>query len=92
MVVMRTITASEAWEHFGEAFYLNIMDGFPYDSTDDYQRIDALEEEMRRVAPQVTDLVVQAMWNAGWREALMASWWAGICGFPKLGVSVQVFP
>jgi hypothetical protein len=39
------------------------------------------EADMSRSGRWITDHDVLALWNTGWREALMASWWASIRRF-----------
>jgi hypothetical protein len=38
---------------------------------------------MRVVAPDVTFATAVYLWSRGWREALMASWWAAVWQWPE---------
>jgi len=63
---------------FVEPFYLQLMHGLSPEITGSAQRRATLCREMARIAPETTDLYLRALWNTGYREALMASWWSGL--------------
>ena len=75
---------------FVHPFYLNIQFGLNLEAPPGYSSLAALEDAMVRTAPEVSDHDVLALWNAGWREALMASWWAGIRHYEDLNAAENI--
>ena len=44
---------------------------------------DEIVREMRAIAPEMTFATAVYLWSQGWREALMASWWAAVWQWPQ---------
>jgi hypothetical protein len=66
--------STEAKETFVLPFYLELIGGWNYNADD--PRGNELIAHMRRTVKVVSDHDAVALWNTGWREAAMASWWA----------------
>jgi hypothetical protein len=69
------------------SFYLKVLHGnlvtLPASERDE------LSAGMQLVAGDVTLDDAEALWPGGWREGLMASWWAGLWRWPQLIVAVE---
>ena len=52
-------------------------------------RPDELLQQMRAVAPAVTLENALYLWPRGWREGLMASWWAAVWRWPETPGQVE---
>jgi hypothetical protein len=64
-------------------FYLRVLHGNVVSPGCAGER-DALLMQMRAVAPAVTFGDALHLWPRGWRESLMASWWAAVWRWPEV--------
>jgi hypothetical protein len=63
-------------------FYLDVLHGNLVALAPSASRQDEIVRQMRAVAGEVTFDVAVGLWSRGWREALMASWWAAVWQWP----------
>ncbi len=69
-------------------FYLEILHGNVVNQAPAADHEAALAR-MRAVAPEVTFDIALDLWPRGWREGLMASWWAAVWRWPGLVDQVE---
>jgi hypothetical protein len=69
-------------------FYLRVLHGNMVSSMGAGER-DGLLRQMRAVAPAVTFGDALQLWPAGWRQSLMASWWAAVWRWPEVVGQVE---
>lgn len=67
---------------FVAPFYMDVHHGNLVALAPSASRQDEIVQEMRVAAPEVTFDAAVYLWSRGWREALMASWWAAVWQWP----------
>ena len=70
-------------------FYMDVLHGNLVALASSASRQDEIVREMRAVASEATFDVAVHLWSRGWREALMASWWAAVWRWPGLPGQVE---
>jgi hypothetical protein len=68
---------------FVAPFYMDVLHGNLVALASSACRQDEIVREMRAVAPEVSLDTAVYLWSQGWREALMASWWAAVWQWPE---------
>ena len=68
---------------FVAPFYMDALYGNLVARASSASRQDEIVREMRFAAPEVTLDTAVYLWSRGWREALMASWWAAVWQWPE---------
>lgn len=74
---------------FVAPFYLHVLHGNMAAAAKSAGRQEEIVREMQAVAPDVTFDLAVYLWSQGWREALMASWWAAVWRWPGLAGQVE---
>lgn len=70
-------------------FYLDVLHGNLVALAPLASRQDQIVYQMQAVAAEATFDVAVYLWSRGWREALMASWWAAVWRWPELAGQVE---